>query len=64
VVGEGLRKVKAVKVKKIFLRILRKVMDLPQDSQLVGQLTPPQRTRLMPCHPCCSHRSTLLRHRP
>eukprot|EP00959_Pyramimonas_sp_CCMP1952_P060080 1255341-Pyramimonas_sp.AAC.1 len=34
--GEGGgKKEKAVKVKKIFLRILRKVMDVPQDSPLV-----------------------------
>mmetsp|Transcript_40201 Transcript_40201/g.67408 ORF Transcript_40201/g.67408 Transcript_40201/m.67408 type:complete len:393 (-) Transcript_40201:322-1500(-) len=36
VVGEGGgKKEKAVKVKKIFLRILRKVMDVPQDSPLL-----------------------------
>eukprot|EP00241_Pyramimonas_parkeae_P015755 CAMPEP_0114297162 /NCGR_PEP_ID=MMETSP0059-20121206/11708_1 /TAXON_ID=36894 /ORGANISM="Pyramimonas parkeae, Strain CCMP726" /LENGTH=488 /DNA_ID=CAMNT_0001419379 /DNA_START=408 /DNA_END=1874 /DNA_ORIENTATION=- len=32
---DGGRKEKAVKVKKIFLRILRKVMDVPQDSPLL-----------------------------
>jgi hypothetical protein len=37
--NEGSRKVKAVKQKKIFLRILRKVMDLPPDSHLVRLLT-------------------------
>ena len=33
----GGKKEKAVKVKKIFLRILRKVMDVPQDSPLVRE---------------------------
>lgn len=36
---DGGRKEKAVKVKKIFLRILRKVMDVPQDSPLVRDST-------------------------
>ena len=36
--NEGGRKVKAVKQKKIFLRILRNVMDLPPDSHLVRTL--------------------------